>query len=154
MRMEQTGPGLVVYEKEAVDYRREDLERVALLAAQGFDDVRAAQVPNLFPAWAPGTAYAAGARVTDGAGRLYRVVQAHTSQADWPLAESPALYAPLGVTAADPEAVPEWVQPSGAQDAYGRGAQVKYGGQVWESLLDGNIWAPDAYPAGWAAARS
>ena len=56
--------------------------------------------------------------------------------------------------AADPEAVPEWVQPSGAQDAYGRGAQVKYGGQVWESLLDGNVWAPDAYPAGWAAARS
>ena len=24
-----------------------------------------------------------------------------------------------------------------------------YKRQVYESLIDGNVWAPDAYPAGW-----
>ena len=65
---------------------------------------------------------------------------------------TPSLYTPLGVTVEDPEAVPEWVQPTGAQDAYQKGDRVIYQGTVWESLLDGNVWAPDAYPAGWAQA--
>ena len=152
MRSVQKGPGLIVYEKDLEDYRREDLERAAALLAQEFDDVRAAQVPNLFPVWSPGTAYAAGARVSDGKGWLYKVVQAHTSQADWPLSSTPALYTPLGVTAADPEAVPEWVQPAGAHDAYQTGDRVRYQGTVYESLADGNVYAPDVWSAGWAAA--
>lgn len=152
MRMERKGPGLVVYEKDMEDYRQDDLERVAVLTAQAFDDVRAAQVPNLFPCWTAGAVYAAGARITDGAGRLYRVVQAHTSQETWPLDATPALYTPLGVTVEDPEAVSEWVQPTGAQDAYDRGARVRYGGRIYESLLDGNTWSPEAYPTGWAEA--
>lgn len=44
---------------------------------------------------------------------------------------------------------PEFVQPSGAQDAYGKGDRVTYGGKVYESVIDGNVWSPDAYPAGW-----
>lgn len=43
----------------------------------------------------------------------------------------------------------EWVQPEGAHDAYATGDRVTYRGAVWESLIDANVWTPDAYPAGW-----
>ena len=47
------------------------------------------------------------------------------------------------------EDVPDWVQPTGAHDAYQKGDKVRYNGNVYESLIDGNVWSPDAYPAGW-----
>ena len=34
----------------------------------------------------------------------------------------------------------EWVQPTGAHDAYRQGATVTH---------NGNVWTPAAYPAGW-----
>ena len=43
----------------------------------------------------------------------------------------------------------EWVQPTGAHDAYKRGDRVRFGGKNYESLMDGNVWSPAAYPAGW-----
>ena len=46
------------------------------------------------------------------------------------------------------EDVPDWVQPTGAHDAYQKGDRVRYNGNVYESLIDGNVWSPDAYPAG------
>lgn len=48
----------------------------------------------------------------------------------------------------DPE-IPEWVQPTGAYNAYNIGDKVRYKGQIYESIIDGNVWAPDVYPAGW-----
>ena len=47
------------------------------------------------------------------------------------------------------EAPAEWVQPSGAHDAYNTGDQVMFEGAVWESVLDGNVWSPTDHPAGW-----
>lgn len=49
----------------------------------------------------------------------------------------------------DPEDIPDWVQPSGAHDAYNKGDMVRYNGGIYESLIDGNVWSPDVYPAGW-----
>lgn len=46
-------------------------------------------------------------------------------------------------------AVPEWVQPTGAHDAYSKGDHVMFEGVEYVSLLDGNVWSPSAYPAGW-----
>lgn len=45
--------------------------------------------------------------------------------------------------------VPEWVQPTGGHDAYKTGDQVSFEGQVFESIIDGNVWSPSAHPAGW-----
>ena len=42
-----------------------------------------------------------------------------------------------------------WNQPTGAHDAYNTGDIVNYNGTLYKSLIDGNVWAPDAYPAGW-----
>lgn len=43
--------------------------------------------------------------------------------------------------------IPEWVQPTGATDAYNKGNRVKHAGKVWASLVDANVWEPGVY--GW-----
>ena len=116
-------------------------------AAASLGDGDALEAVELFPAWAVGLAYAAGARVRYGA-RLYRVLQPHTSQPDWTPAAAPALFAEV----AKPGEIPVWRRPLGAQDAYGRGDRVRYpdeNGAVYESLADGNVWSPEEYPDGW-----
>lgn len=44
---------------------------------------------------------------------------------------------------------PEFVQPTGAQDAYKTGDKITYNGKHYTSLIDANVWNPDAYPQGW-----
>lgn len=46
--------------------------------------------------------------------------------------------------------IPDYVQPSGAHDAYNIGDRVKFtDGHIYESLIDGNTWSPTEYPQGW-----
>ena len=101
-----------------------------------------AQIVDLWPAWAAGVSYAVNEIVRHG-GSLYKVVQAHTSQADWTPDVVPALFAEI----APPGLIAEWVQPTGAQDTYSLGEQVTHGGQTWESTVDNNSWEPGVY--GW-----
>lgn len=120
---------------------RELIER----AAASLADDDAVQAPALFPAWAVGKAYTVGERVAYG-GKLYKVLQAHTSQADW----TPDTAASLYVEVAKPGEIPVWKQPSGAQDAYNTGDKVHYPdaeGPVYISTIDANVWAPGVY--GW-----
>lgn len=44
---------------------------------------------------------------------------------------------------------PEWVQPTGAHDCYNKGDGVTFNGKHYVSLIDGNVWSPSDYPAGW-----
>lgn len=99
----------------------------------------------LFPSWRAGETYTADDRLQYG-GKLYRVIQAHTSQADWTPDAVPALYTEV----AAPGEIPVWKQPTGAQDAYAKGDRVHWPGAsdpVYESTLDSNVWAPNVY--GW-----
>lgn len=48
-----------------------------------------------------------------------------------------------------PTEYPDWVQPTGSHDAYKTGDIVRYNGVLYRSKIDGNTWAPDAYPDGW-----
>ena len=78
-------------------------------------------------------------------GKLYKVLQEHTSQDNWIPSELPALY--LNIM---PEnVIPEWVQPTGGHDAYNVGDKVIYEGKVYESLIDNNTWSPVDYKEGW-----
>lgn len=118
-------------------------------ASASLADADALTAVELFPAWQSEHAYSADERVRQN-GKLYRVVQAHTSQSDWPPDATPALY----VEVAPPGTIPVWRQPTGAQDAYSTGERVHYpdaDGPVYESTIDGNVWSPEAYPAGWRA---
>ena len=116
-------------------------------ALSKLDDETALDVTALFPAWAVGKAYAVDERIRYGE-KLYRCVQAHTSQDNWTPDATPALWAEV----AKPGTIPVWKQPTGAQDAYSKGDKVKYpdeDGDVYESLIDANVYSPEAYPAGW-----
>lgn len=77
-------------------------------------------------------------------GQTYIVLQSHTLQADWPPESTPALY-----KLKSEGEWPEWVQPTGAHDAYNKGDKVTFEGDHYISLIDGNVWSPTAYPAGW-----
>ena len=116
---------------------RQLIERIAVT----LDDETALTGVELFPMWAIGMDYAAGDRVQYG-GALYKCVQAHTSQADWTPDATPALWVVVSI-----EEYPEWVQPTGAHDAYNTGDKVSYNGKHYVCTIDANTYAPDVY--GW-----
>ena len=47
------------------------------------------------------------------------------------------------------QAPAEFVQPTGAHDAYNTGDRVSYNGKLYESVINRNVWSPDVYPDGW-----
>ena len=105
------------------------------------DDETALTGVELFPAWVVGKAYAVNDRAQYN-GTLYKCVQAHTSQADWMPSATPALWKTVSV-----DEYPEWVQPTGAHDAYNIGDKVTYNGQHYVCTSNANVYAPDVY--GW-----
>ena len=122
---------------------RELIEKAAI----SLDDTDALEAVELFPAWAPGVEYTVDQRIRYG-DKLYRVVQAHTSQADWTPDKTPALFTEV----AKPGEIPVWKQPTGAHDAYRIGAKVHYPGKadpIYENDVDYNVYAPDVQ--GWHA---
>lgn len=40
---------------------------------------------------------------------------------------------------------PEWVQPTGAHDAYAKGSQVTHKGERYVSQIDANVWEPGMF---------
>lgn len=121
---------------EALRYRRH-----ISTVIENLGDAEALAVADLFIPWAVDTDYKTGERVRY-ADSLYQCVQAHTSQANWTPDLTPALWKRVSV-----EEWPEWVQPTGAQDAYMKGDKVSYNGQHWISIVDNNVWQPGVY--GW-----
>ena len=121
---------------EAIAYRNK-IE----VAASTMTDEAALTAVELFPAWVVGKAYAVNDRAQYN-GALYKCVQAHTSQADWAPDATPALWKTVSV-----DEYPEWVQPTGAHDAYNIGDKVTYNGQHYVCTSNANVYAPDVY--GW-----
>ena len=101
----------------------------------------------LFDVWSGDNLYYAVDTIVAYEGALYRCAQAHTSQAGWTPDVSRALWTPMGISADDPEAVPEWVQPTGSHDAYPKDSHVMHGGIEWVSDVDANVWEPGV--SGW-----
>lgn len=129
----------------------EQLRRALQMFASSLTDEQAMEVVAVYDPWVIGKTYAVGDFLTygeNGVGdpQLYKVVQNHTSQADWTPDKTPSLYVAIGL---DENGYPIWSQPTGAHDAYNKGDIVDYNGILYESLINGNVYAPDAYPAGW-----
>lgn len=112
-------------------------------AATNLPDEDALQAVELFPQWVTGRAYAVDERL-QYKNVLYRVVQAHTSQADWTPDITPAMFVVVSL-----DEWPEFVQPTGAHDAYKKGDKITFNGKHYISLIDANVYSPAAYPAGW-----
>lgn len=131
----------------------EQLRKALQMFAASLSDDKAMEVVAVFDHWKTGKAYAVGDFVTYGVNgvgdpQLYKVVQAHTSQENWKPDVTASLYDAIGL---DESGYPVWSEPTGAHDAYNKGDVVNYEGTLYESLIDGNVYSPAAYPAGWAA---
>ena len=111
-------------------------------ASVSLPDADATEVPELFPSWKTDTDYAVGNRRQYN-GILWKCIQAHHSQDDWTPDVAVSLWAR---TSADE--FPEWIQPTGASDAYAKGDKVSHNEKHWQSDIDGNVWEPGVY--GWS----
>ena len=130
----------------------EQMRRALQMFALSLTDEQAMEVATVYDPWKVGKAYTVGEFITYGENavgdpQLYKVVQAHTSQADWTPDKTASLYVAIGL---DEKGYPVWSQPTGSHDAYNKGDIVDYNGTLYQSLIDGNVYSPEAYPAGWA----
>lgn len=187
--------------------RARELRRTIEGLAENLTDAEGLENVELFAQYEVGKDYAIGDRFQYN-GELYKVLRAHTSQADWVpgtgteslyirvddihagTADDPipyngnmelvenmyytqdgvlyrctrstgsAVYNALSelvgiyveVVTSEPEEqtgdeVAEWVQPTGAQDAYNVGDRVSHNGMVWECTSPSNVYEPGVY--GW-----
>ena len=74
----------------------------------------------------------------------YECIQQHQTV----VGQTPNLVPALWNVYTVPGDCPDWVQPTGAQDAYDVGDCVTYQGQEWTSTTPANVWAPGVF--GWA----
>lgn len=106
------------------------------------DDETALTGKELYPVWAENISVSVNDRYQYN-NKLYKCVQAHTTQADWTPNATPALWVEVSL-----DEFPEWKQPAGTHDAYAKGDKVKHNGKKWESTADANVWEPGVY--GWS----
>lgn len=129
----------------------EQFRKALQFLAAALDDDSALEVATIYDKWQPGHKYSIGQYLTYGSNgvgdpQLYKVAQDHASQQDWTPDKTPALYIAIGI---DEGGYPIWSRPTGSHDAYNTGDIVDYNGDLYQCLIDGNVWAPDEYPAGW-----
>lgn len=111
-------------------------------------DEFALQTMEMFPYWRTGITITQD-DITNGKhryqynGKLYKCVQAHSTQADWTPDKTPALWVEVSL-----DEFPEWKQPTGSHDAYKKGDKVTHNGKKWSSDVDANVWEPGVY--GWS----
>jgi hypothetical protein len=134
-----------ISEEELQDKARLKAQQLAvksLIQAKSLSTEEIIELAPLFPAYEVGKAYSIGDVFTYKRS-LYEVIQAHTSQADWPPDTTASLYknhTPKGE-------IEDWRQPLGAHDAYMTGDRVLFNGKTYISKIDNNVWSPDVY--GW-----
>ena len=113
------------------------------------DDNAAIEAVELFPTWHEDTEYVTGDRLRY-MGVLYKVLQNHTSQESWTPESTPSLYARVLIP--DENVILVWEQPD-STNAYMTGDKVYFPtaeDDIYESLIDNNVWSPVDYPAGWS----
>ena len=104
----------------------------------------ALSVSALFPEWEPAQTYKQNSVLRYNGG-LLRVLQDHTSQADWLPENTQALYTAHFL----PEEIPEWTMPAGGHDAPNIGDKRWYNDKCWRSLINGNSTVPGSDPRWW-----
>lgn len=113
-------------------------------AMESVDDTIALDAVTLFPAWSgDSVVYPKGARVRYN-GVLYKVLTAHTSQADWTPDNASSLFAKVLIP--DDVTIYPWEQPD-STNPYAKGDKVTHNGKTWVSDVDNNVWEPGVF--GW-----
>ncbi len=129
-----------------VQVKNQSLHKIGKIVANNVtDDVQALEIKEFYDEWQEGVQYELG-RYVMYKDVLYKVITAHTSQADWTPVAATSLFANV-LTSLD-GTPKDWVQPD-STNPYMKGDKVLFEGKTYESIIDNNIWSPSAYPAGW-----
>ena len=139
---EQAIENLGIKTEDAIEFRTTIDSIIETLS-----DEQAIMTPVLFPVWQINITYKKGDRVRYN-GKLYKVIQEHTSQLGWEPLVAPSLFTSLLVDE-ETNKILDWVQPD-STNAYSIGDKVIFNEKTYESLIDNNVWSPEDYPAGWA----
>lgn len=116
---------------------------VSMAESGALDDTTVVEHAEQFSAWTYPVSYTQGA-ICKYDSKLYRCLQAHTSQEDWTPDAAPSLWKEIGNPNAEWQ---EWSQPIGAIDTYSVGDKVTHKDKYWISVEDNNVWEPGVY--GW-----
>lgn len=130
---------------QEVEKKGESLTKVAKVVANSVtDDAVALKIQEFYDEWNVDINVTVGQyiRYEDV---LYKVLTAHTTQANWIPSNTPSLFAkvlvdPTGTT------VLEWEQPD-STNPYMKGDKVTFNGKTYVSTIDNNVWQPEVY--GW-----
>lgn len=107
-------------------------------------DPQAIEAPAVYPEWKADKQYEVDDRVLYN-DVLYKVLNAHTSQADWQPVAAPALFAKVLIP--DDTTIYAWEQPD-STNPYMAGDKVSHNDKIWISDVDNNVWEPSVY--GWS----
>lgn len=112
---------------------------------RSISDGAALKMTEVFPHWSGNSKeYVKDDKVLyDGV--LYKVLQNYTSQEGWTPTSAPSLFAKVLTSEGE---ILDWEQPS-STNPYMKGDKVKFNGKIYESVIDNNVWSPEAYPQGW-----
>ena len=132
--------------KEQIESATEELKMLAkeqLLPV--LSDEQAYTLRVLFPAFEIDKSYVVGERIIYE-DKFYKVIMAHTSQADW----TPDVAVSLFVEIPNPSVeYPEFKKPINAETAYMTGDKITFEGNKYISIMDNNVYSPTEYPQGW-----
>ena len=132
--------------KEQIEIANDELEVLAkeqLLPV--LSDEQAYTFRYLFPTFEIDKSYEVGERVIYE-DKFYKVITAHTSQADWTPDVAVSLFAEIP----DPSVeYPEFKKPYSAETAYMAGDKITFEGNKYISTMDNNVYSPTEYPQGW-----
>lgn len=113
------------------------------------DEITASEHTDMFLPWQENHSYNIGdlrAYTVETETKLYKCLQAHTSQADWTPDTATSLWKVCGISE---NGIPYWSQPISTIDAYMLNDEVisPDDGLVWVSDYDNNVWEPGVF--GW-----
>lgn len=132
--------------KEQIENANEELKVLAkeqLLPV--LSDEQAYTLRVLFPAFEIDKSYEVGERIIYE-DKFYKVIMAHTSQADWTPDVAVSLFAEIPNPSVE---YPEFKKPINAETAYMAGDKITFEGNKYISTMDNNVYSPTEYPQGW-----
>ena len=132
--------------KEQIEIANEELKVLAkeqLLPV--LSDEQAYTLRVLFPAFEIDKSYEVGERIIYE-DKFYKVIMAHTSQADWTPDVAVSLFAEIPNPSVE---YPEFKKPINAETAYMTSDKITFEGNKYISIMDNNVYSPAEYPQGW-----
>ena len=100
----------------------------------------------LYPLWKAGAQALLGSRMQYG-GKLYKCMQAHTTQADWTPSATPALWVEIAAPGAYRQIKVDML--STEAFALNEIGWWQTEGNLYKSLIAANVYTPESYAAGW-----